>query len=97
MRRVQGSARAHSTSVSLGSHEIHRRRAYSRGGGVCWVPSTKADRLPSPGLERAKVEATKQALTGCGFDCWETSIGAPGVSMHSIASVEDPVRQALGL
>lgn len=61
------------------------------GGGGCGITLLK------PGLERAKVEATKQALTSCGFDCWETSIGAPGVSMHSAASVEDPVRQALGL
>lgn len=61
------------------------------------MPSTRADCLPSPGLERASVEAAKQALTACGFDCWETSIGAPGVSVHSAASVEDRVRQALGL
>eukprot|EP00069_Balaena_mysticetus_P013516 bmy_08290T0 len=46
-------------------------------------------------LERPEVEAMKQALTSCGFDCWETSIGAPGVSVHTAASLDAPVRQAL--
>lgn len=68
-----------------------------QGGSACRVPSVRADSLPSSGLERAKVEAAKQALSNCGFDCWETSIGAPGVSMHSAASVDNSVRQALGL
>ncbi|XP_012515874.1 PREDICTED: mevalonate kinase-like [Propithecus coquereli] len=60
------------------------------GGGGCGITLLK------PGLERPEVEATKQALTGCGFDCWETSVGAPGVSVHSAASLDGPVRQALG-
>ena len=46
-------------------------------------------------LEQPEVEAMKQALTSCGFDCWETSIGAPGVSVHMAASLDPPVRQAL--
>lgn len=57
---------------------------------------TRLSYYPIPDLERAEVEATKQALTSCGFDCWETSIGAPGVSMHSTASLDGPVRRALG-
>lgn len=72
------------------AHGLHSKLT-GAGGGGCGITLLK------PGLERAKVEAAKQALTGCGFDCWETSIGAPGVSVHSTASVEDPVRQALGL
>ncbi|XP_028341009.1 mevalonate kinase isoform X3 [Physeter macrocephalus] len=48
-----------------------------------------------PDLEQPEVEAMKQALTSCGFDCWETSIGAPGVSIHTAASLDAPVRQAL--
>ncbi|MEJ1281941.1 mevalonate kinase [Cricetulus griseus] len=71
------------------------------GLGVQGDPAALAERAeqrqPYEGLERAKVEDAKQALTGCGFDCWETSIGAPGVSMHLAASLDDPVRQALGL
>ncbi|XP_047416631.1 mevalonate kinase isoform X2 [Sciurus carolinensis] len=61
------------------------------GGGGCGIT------LLRPGLEQEEVEATKQALTGCGFDCWETSIGAPGVSVHSATSLDGPVRQALGV
>ncbi|XP_042525560.1 mevalonate kinase [Dipodomys spectabilis] len=60
------------------------------GGGGCGITLLK------PGVERATVEATKQALTSFGFDCWETSLGAPGVSVHSAASLDVPVQQALG-
>ncbi|CAK6440448.1 unnamed protein product [Pipistrellus nathusii] len=60
------------------------------GGGGCGIT------LLRPGLEGPEVEATKQALTGCGFDCWETSIGAPGISIHTAASLDAPIRQALG-
>lgn len=49
-----------------------------------------------PDLAEPEVEATKQALTSCGFDCWETSMGAPGISIHSAASLDAPIRQALG-
>ncbi|XP_036209409.1 mevalonate kinase isoform X4 [Myotis myotis] len=59
------------------------------GGGGCGIT------LLRPDLEGPEVEATKQALTDCGFDCWETSIGAPGVSIHSAASLDAPIRQAL--
>lgn len=41
------------------------------------------------------MEATKHALTDSGFDCWETSIGAPGISIHSASSLDAPIRQAL--
>ena len=46
-------------------------------------------------VERPEVEATKRALSGCGFDCWETSVGAPGVSVHTAASLDASVRQGL--
>lgn len=71
------------------AHGLHSKLT-GAGGGGCGITLLKPD------LERAEVEATKQALTGCGFDCWETSIGAPGVSVHSAASLAGPVRQALG-
>lgn len=48
-----------------------------------------------PDLEGSTVEATKQELTSYGFDCWETSIGAPGISVHSAASLDASIRQAL--
>uniref|UniRef100_A0A8C9HGJ7 Mevalonate kinase n=1 Tax=Piliocolobus tephrosceles TaxID=591936 RepID=A0A8C9HGJ7_9PRIM len=59
------------------------------GGGGCGITLLK------PGLEQPEVEAMKQALTSCGFDCWETSIGAPGVSIHSATSLDSQVQQAL--
>nr|KAF6403759.1 mevalonate kinase [Molossus molossus] len=59
------------------------------GGGGCGIT------LLRPDLEGPEVEATKQALISCGFDCWETSIGAPGISIHSAASLDAPTRQAL--
>lgn len=59
------------------------------GGGGCGIT------LLRPDLEQPEVEATKQALTDCGFDCWETSIGAAGISIHSAASLDAPVRHAL--
>jgi len=30
-----------------------------------------------------------QDLRDCGFDCWETSIGGPGVQQHSALSVKE--------
>ncbi|EPY87333.1 mevalonate kinase [Camelus ferus] len=70
------------------AHGLHSKLT-GAGGGGCGIT------LLRPDLERPEVEATKQALTNCGFDCWETSIGAPGVSMHAAASLDAPVRQAL--
>jgi len=70
------------------AHGLHSKLT-GAGGGGCGIT------LLRPDLEQPEVEATKQALTDCGFDCWETSIGAPGISVHSAASLDAPVRQAL--
>ncbi|XP_042638770.1 mevalonate kinase [Orycteropus afer afer] len=70
------------------AHGLHSKLT-GAGGGGCGITLLKPD------VEQPVVEATKQALTGCGFDCWETSIGAPGVSVHLAASLDAPVRQAL--
>uniref|UniRef100_A0A8C3YGD9 Mevalonate kinase n=1 Tax=Catagonus wagneri TaxID=51154 RepID=A0A8C3YGD9_9CETA len=71
------------------AHGLHSKLT-GAGGGGCGIT------LLRPDLERPEVEDTKQALTSCGFDCWETSIGAPGISIHTAASLDTPVRQALG-
>uniref|UniRef100_A0A8C0D2L4 mevalonate kinase n=1 Tax=Balaenoptera musculus TaxID=9771 RepID=A0A8C0D2L4_BALMU len=70
------------------AHGLHSKLT-GAGGGGCGIT------LLRPDLEWPEVEAVKQALTSCGFDCWETSIGAPGVSVHAAASLDAPVRQAL--
>ncbi|XP_054449954.1 mevalonate kinase [Pteronotus mesoamericanus] len=71
------------------AHGLHSKLT-GAGGGGCGIT------LLRPDVEEPVVEATKQALSGCGFDCWKTSIGAPGISIHSAASLDTAVRQALG-
>ncbi|XP_046496030.1 mevalonate kinase isoform X1 [Equus quagga] len=70
------------------AHGLHSKLT-GGGGGGCGIT------LLRPDLQRPEVEAAKQALTGCGFDCWETSIGAPGVSVHAATSLDAPILQAL--
>ncbi|XP_019504704.1 PREDICTED: mevalonate kinase [Hipposideros armiger] len=70
------------------AHGLHSKLT-GAGGGGCGIT------LLRPDLEGPEVEATKQALTSYGFDCWETSVGAPGVSVHAAASLDTAVRQAL--
>lgn len=41
------------------------------------------------------IKATVQDLKDCGFDCWETSIGGPGVQQHSPVSVKDDILEVL--
>ncbi|KAM6156239.1 mevalonate kinase isoform 3-T3 [Rhynchocyon petersi] len=70
------------------THGLHSKLT-GAGGGGCGITLLKPD------VQQPAVEATKQALIGCGFDCWETSIGAPGVSMHLVTLLDAPIRQAL--
>lgn len=37
------------------------------------------------------VQTTIQELKDCDFDCWETSIGGPGVQVHSPLSVKEEI------
>lgn len=70
------------------AHGLHSKLT-GAGGGGCGIT------LLRPDLERPEVEATKQALSSLGFDCWETSMGAPGVSVHSATSLDANVRSTL--
>uniref|UniRef100_A0A4W6GAH5 Mevalonate kinase n=1 Tax=Lates calcarifer TaxID=8187 RepID=A0A4W6GAH5_LATCA len=55
------------------------------GGGGCGIT------LLRPGT----VDHTVQDLRDCGFDCWETSIGGPGVQQHSPSSIKKEVLEIL--
>ncbi|XP_023981477.1 mevalonate kinase-like isoform X2 [Physeter macrocephalus] len=70
------------------AHGLHSKLT-GTGGRGCGIT------LLRPDLEQPEVEAMKQVLTSCGFDCWETSIGAPGVSIHMAVSLDALVWQAL--
>ncbi|CAI9553602.1 unnamed protein product [Staurois parvus] len=61
-------------------HGLHSKLT-GAGGGGCAIT------LLRPDLDQSAVEAAKQQLTDCGYQCWETSIGAPGVSLHSSVSL----------
>lgn len=55
------------------------------GGGGCGIT------LLRPETDSSVVQATVQDLKDCGFDCWETSIGGPGVQQHSPLSVKEEI------
>jgi len=41
------------------------------------------------------IQSTFEELKSCGFDCWETSIGAPGVQQHSSAVLSQDILKIL--
>ncbi|XP_057183676.1 mevalonate kinase isoform X1 [Triplophysa rosa] len=47
------------------------------GGGGCGIT------LLRPETDALVIQSTIEELQACGFDCWETSIGGPGVQQHS--------------
>ncbi|XP_035513598.1 mevalonate kinase [Morone saxatilis] len=59
------------------------------GGGGCGIT------LLRPETDSSVVQTTVQDLRDCGFDCWETSIGGPGVQQHSPLSVKEEVLEIL--
>ncbi|XP_040897317.1 mevalonate kinase [Toxotes jaculatrix] len=59
------------------------------GGGGCGIT------LLRPETDSFIVQSTIQDLRDCGFDCWETSIGGPGVQQHSPLSVKEEVLEIL--
>ncbi|XP_059193680.1 mevalonate kinase [Centropristis striata] len=59
------------------------------GGGGCAIT------LLRPETDSSVVQTTAQDLKDCGFDCWETSIGGPGVQQHSPLSVKEEVLEIL--
>ncbi|KAK0148523.1 Mevalonate kinase [Merluccius polli] len=59
------------------------------GGGGCGIT------LLRPETDSSVVQSTVQDLRDCGYECWETSIGGPGVQQHSPTSVKDEVMERL--
>ncbi|OCU01680.1 mevalonate kinase [Xenopus laevis] len=69
------------------SHGLHSKLT-GAGGGGCAITLLRTD------TDHAVVETVKQELTNYGFQCWETSIGALGVSVHLPSSLTEDVREA---
>uniref|UniRef100_A0A8C5LLR4 Mevalonate kinase n=1 Tax=Leptobrachium leishanense TaxID=445787 RepID=A0A8C5LLR4_9ANUR len=66
------------------SHGLHSKLTGSGGGG-CAITLLRPDVNPST------VQEAKEKLTDCGFQCWETIIGAPGVLAHSSCSMAEDI------
>uniref|UniRef100_A0A8B9NY61 Mevalonate kinase n=1 Tax=Apteryx owenii TaxID=8824 RepID=A0A8B9NY61_APTOW len=72
------------------SHGLHSKLT-GAGGGGCGITLLRPDTSP------LAVEAAKRDLCACGFECWETNIGAPGVTLHSSSSLKADVLHALSM
>ncbi|XP_061529301.1 mevalonate kinase [Phycodurus eques] len=59
------------------------------GGGGCGIT------LLRPETDSVVIQSTIQDLKDCDFDCWETSIGGPGVQVHSPFSVKENILEIL--
>ncbi|XP_047674530.1 mevalonate kinase isoform X1 [Tachysurus fulvidraco] len=70
------------------AHGLHSKLT-GAGGGGCAIT------LLTPETEEHVVRDVIEELKQVGFDCWETSIGAPGVLMHSPTSVPHNIIQIL--
>ncbi|XP_035747472.1 mevalonate kinase isoform X3 [Egretta garzetta] len=70
------------------SHGLHSKLT-GAGGGGCGIT------LLRPDTSLLAVEAAKRDLCACGFECWETNIGAPGVTLHHSSSLNSKVLRAL--
>ncbi|NXX96473.1 KIME kinase, partial [Centropus bengalensis] len=70
------------------SHGLHSKLT-GAGGGGCGITLLRPDTSP------LAVEAAKQDLCACGFECWETNIGGPGVTLHHPSSLNAQVLHAL--
>nr|XP_015221952.1 PREDICTED: mevalonate kinase [Lepisosteus oculatus] len=70
------------------AHGLHSKLT-GAGGGGCGIT------LLRPDTDCSVVQKAVQELQDCGYDCWETSIGAPGVRLHSLSSVKSEVLKIL--
>ncbi|XP_060763829.1 mevalonate kinase [Neoarius graeffei] len=70
------------------AHSLHSKLT-GAGGGGCAVT------LLTPKIDELVVQEVMEELKQIGFDCWETSIGAPGVWMHSPTSLKHDILEIL--
>nr|XP_033812031.1 mevalonate kinase [Geotrypetes seraphini] len=68
------------------SHGLHSKLT-GAGGGGCGIT------LLRPDVDPNVVEAAKQELKACGYECWETCIGAPGISLHMFSGLKEEVQK----
>lgn len=66
------------------THGLHSKLT-GAGGGGCAITLLRPDTDP------LMMEAARQDLSACGYECWETSIGAPGICLHSLSSLKAEV------
>ncbi|KAI1901006.1 hypothetical protein AGOR_G00055690 [Albula goreensis] len=72
-------------TLGLGLHS----KLTGAGGGGCGIT------LLRPDTSSSVIQNAIQEVKDCGYDCWETSIGAPGVQHHSPSSMKEEVLQLL--
>ncbi|KAF7687718.1 mevalonate kinase [Silurus meridionalis] len=70
------------------AHGLHSKLT-GAGGGGCAIT------LLTPDTDESVVRDVMKELKKVGFDCWETSIGAPGVLLHSPTSLTHNVLDIL--
>lgn len=73
------------TTLARGLHS----KLTGAGGGGCGITLLRTE------TESAVIQSTIGDLRGRGYDCWETSIGGPGVQQHSPLSVKKEVLELL--
>ncbi|KAG2471372.1 KIME kinase, partial [Polypterus senegalus] len=70
------------------AHGLHSKLT-GAGGGGCGIT------LLRPGTDSITVDTVIKELEECGYDCWETNIGAPGVQLHCTSSVKEEISKIL--
>ncbi|XP_051777340.1 mevalonate kinase [Erpetoichthys calabaricus] len=70
------------------AHGLHSKLT-GAGGGGCGIT------LLRPGTDSITVDKVIKELEDCGYDCWETNIGAPGVQLHCTSSVKEEISEIL--
>lgn len=71
-------------------HGLHTKLTGAGGGGCAYT-------LLTPGTSAENIQAACEDLRQRGFDCWETSVGATGVTLHQNPHDDDSIPPQLFL